>query len=101
MADMTVANTILEQLGGRRFRAMTGAKDFMGGERSLSFKLPARFAKDGINAVQVTLDASDTYSVGFFRVRGTAIKLVAKMDDVYADALAGVFTKVTGLDTRL
>jgi hypothetical protein len=35
MSNLTVANTILEQLGGGRFIAMTGAKSFVGGEDSL------------------------------------------------------------------
>ena len=30
MSNMTVAKTILEQLGGNKFRMMTGAKNFMG-----------------------------------------------------------------------
>jgi hypothetical protein len=30
MTDMTVARTILDQLGGARFVAMTGAREFVG-----------------------------------------------------------------------
>jgi len=39
MADLTVAKTIFEQLGGEHFVAMTGAKDFVGTEDSLTFKV--------------------------------------------------------------
>jgi hypothetical protein len=30
MTDMTVSQTILSQLGGKRFIAMTGSKNFVG-----------------------------------------------------------------------
>jgi hypothetical protein len=41
---------------------MTGAKNFAGSENSLSFRIPGSgFAGDGINAVHITLDPSDTY----------------------------------------
>ncbi len=39
MADLTVAKTILEQLGGELFVAMTGAKNFVGTEDSLTFEV--------------------------------------------------------------
>lgn len=38
---LQVANTILMQLGGRRFSMMTGAKQFVAIERRLLFALPA------------------------------------------------------------
>ena len=66
--NMVVANTILEQLGGRRFVAMTGARNFtaIDDQRgALSFKVPR--AKDGINAIKVTLTAMDDYTVEAFR----------------------------------
>jgi hypothetical protein len=39
MADLTVAKTILEQLGGEHFVALTGAKNFVGTEDSLTFEV--------------------------------------------------------------
>ena len=102
--DMTAANAILEQLGGRRFLVMTGAKDLMGGADSLQFKLPARFAKDGINAVRVVLAADDTYSVSLFRVGRAptfAVTTVKQLDLVYGEDLRRIFTEATGLDTSL
>lgn len=39
MTDMTVSQTILSQLGGNRFIAMTGSKNFVGSDDALSFKL--------------------------------------------------------------
>lgn len=39
MTDMFIAKTILEQLGGARFRMFTGAKRFVAGENFLQFKI--------------------------------------------------------------
>lgn len=101
--DMTIANTILEQLGGNKFRAMTGAKDFIGTEDALRFRLP-RGAKGGINKVEVKLDPSDTYTVTFYKAgRAPAFRLdvVKALEGVYCDQLQAVFTEATGLFTRL
>ena len=104
MADLQVANTILAQLGGRRFIAMTGAKDFIGGDNFITFSLPAGFAKDGINKIRITLDWTDTYIFEALKVfPGPELKFdtIKKMDYVYADDLEDIFTSVTGLDTHL
>lgn len=103
---MQVAKIILDQLGGARFVAMTGAKNLAASADTLSFRLPANFARDRINAVRVKLEASDTYTVTFLRVgrragRGiVAVELVVE-ELVYADALRATFTRVTGLDCTL
>lgn len=99
-----VAKIILEQLGGSKFVAMTGAKSLMssGDERgALSFKLPARFAKDGINYVKVTLTNSDDYTMTFGKVHGLNYKVLRTHCGVYADNLREVFSEFTGLDTRI
>lgn len=44
-ARKAIAETILSQLGGRRFIAFTGAKEFVAIESGLMFRLPARLAK--------------------------------------------------------
>lgn len=103
MADLTVANTILEQLGGGKFRAMTGAHTFTGYDKALSFRLPGGggFCKAGINFVKVQLNAEDTYDVTFVRLRGVKYTIVAERKSIYADQLREVFTRETGLDTSL
>ena len=97
----TVADTILEQLGGNRFIAMTGAKHFMGGERSLQFNLPGNLTKDKSNKVRITLNELDLYLVETFRLRGADCRVCSKIEDVYFDTLPAVFTSITGLDTHL
>lgn len=101
MADQQVAQTILRQLGGSRFRAMTGATSFTSGPASLSFRL-GRNPK-GIAAVVVELDASDTYTVTFFKRKPfpVCVAVEAEVRGVYCDSLARVFTAQTGLLTSL
>jgi hypothetical protein len=100
MSKMRVANTILEQLGGRRFLAMTGAKNLIGTDDSLIFMLPYRNGKTP-NKVVITLMPSDTYRVEFAIVRGGQALLLSMHDDIYCDALAELFERQTGLRTSL
>lgn len=99
----TVAETILEQLGGRRFIVMTGCRDFVGSENALKFRIPR--AKDGINGCEIKLEPSDTYTVRFYRVgdRRTGFRVTEKSvhHDVYCDSLVELFERKTGLYTHL
>jgi len=101
--DLSVAKTILEQLGGNRFIVMTGCKNFVGSETALTFRIPR--AKDGINACEIKLEPSDTYTVRFYRVgdRRTGYKHTDKSvhEDIYNDSLVELFERVTGLFTHL
>ena len=104
MADLIIAQTILAQLGGRRFIAMTGAGNFIGGDNYLTFSLPTGIAREGINKIRITLDWTDTYIVEALKVYpGPELKFdtIKKLDFVYADDLEDIFTSITGLDTHL
>ena len=100
--NAAVADTILQQLGGHRFRCMTGAKNFMFGDAALIFTLP-RFAGVKVNKIGITLDADDTYTVNFYRLtkRGINCETLATVAGVYGDNLREVFTAKTGLLTTL
>lgn len=98
---MNISNTILEQLGGGRFVLMTGAKHLVSHSDALSFRLPSRFAKDGINYIKITLTAADDYTVECFKLRGIKFSAVSKCEGVYADMLRSVFEQTTGLYTSL
>lgn len=98
MSNLVVANTILEQLGGRRFMAMTGANSFTGSKDSLSFRIPQR---NGIRAVVVKLEPNDTYTVKFYGIVKFDCRLKAEQSNVYCDELQDVFVKQTGLAVRL
>jgi hypothetical protein len=94
-----VAQTILSQLGGNRFCAMTGAKGFVYSANSLSFKVGRNAGK--VTHVRVVLDASDTYSVTFFAISARCNRTVREASGIYADNLQSLFTHVTGLAVRL
>lgn len=97
---MTVHATILEQLGGNRFRVMTGAKDFVSAGNGLSFRI-GRNAKR-VSHARITLRADDTYKVEFLRYSARhGLQTLAVCEQVYADRLQATFTAETGLDTHL
>jgi len=97
--DLDVANTILQQLGGRKFIAMTGAKDLMGGPDFLAFRVGANPKR--VNKVRITLNAHDYYDVEFFHLRNMKATLLSRVEDVSVDMLRDVFTQNTGLYTSL
>jgi hypothetical protein len=100
----SIANTILEQLGGNKFAVMTGAKNFIGSADSLSFRLPGGggFCKAGINGVRITLAADDTYTVIFMKTRGSVVpKLISEHTGIYFDGLRELFERETGLRTAM
>lgn len=100
MSDMTVPNTIFQQLGGRRFSTMTGAKNFVGSDNSLTFKLPASLT-GGITHARITLNDRDLYDMEFIRATVRGIKTISQSEDVYFDSLQDVFTRHTGMRTSL
>jgi hypothetical protein len=103
-----IPNTILAQLGGNKFVAMTGARVLIGHNAEpaaqrlggLSFKIGSG-AKDGITHVRVFLMSSDTYTVEFLKIRGVSCKTVSEHSMVYADQLRKLFTEATGFETSL
>jgi hypothetical protein len=92
---MMNAQTVLQQLGGRMFLMMTGAKQFVAGADTLAFRIGSNAKR--ISKVAVTLGADDLYTVTFYR----AAKAVAVREGIYCDQLQAVFTTETGLYTRL
>lgn len=100
---MTVADTILQQLGGRRFILMTGAKNLLNHskENALSFRIPGTMTHHKINYVKITLTPSDTYTMEFGRIYGTRYTVIEIVEGVYCDMLTDIFTSKTGLETSL
>lgn len=96
---MIDAQETLRQLGGQRFIRMTGAHSFAKGNDSISFRIPR--AKDGINAVKITLNSKDLYDMEFFMIRTPKIFPKGRITDIYNDQLQMVFTEKTGLYTTL
>jgi hypothetical protein len=97
------ANTILEQLGGNRFIAMTGAREFLELGNGLSFQLPGGGGriKQGINNVQIIVAENDTYKMYFSRRRGLTFKNIHTFENIYWDQLQEIFTQATGVATSM
>lgn len=109
MDTKLVAETIYQQLGGGRFKFMTGASKLSFGDDSagnpyLQFNLPSSsFNVDKISMVQIILDPSDTYTIKFFKKKKDPTSGVMILDcfksvnDVYCDNLQDVFEIETNL----
>lgn len=97
---MEIANEILRQLGGAgRLGAMINAKNFVGGEDYLQFRMMK--GKNGINMARIRLNGADLYDVDFFKVRGINCEQVAGCRGYYVDMLADAFRDEAGLAIRL
>lgn len=101
MTDMTIARTIIAQLGGNRFVAMTGAKGFLAGDDHLFMTLPASMTKGRAGRMRITLAGDDTYTMELLRMRNLELVPVDRREGVMVDALRATFTDMTGLDTSL
>ncbi len=99
----TIPDTILDQLGGNRFVAMTGAWNFVRGRDYLAFRIPAGMAKRRATGVRIALSPSDTYVVELHKldVKRLEHRVLETRSDVLAANLRSVFTDLTGLDTHL
>ncbi len=102
--EVTVATEILNQLGGRRFIMMTGAKNILGDKDSLIFTLPRGTTRNKANTVVIKLDAMDTYTVTFYKASANAAvqcKVMGQFEGIYNDMLVKLFETETGLYTSL
>lgn len=95
------AMEIINQLGGGRFIAMTGAKMFVYDHEkpaNVSFKF---MGSRKATHVMIELNAMDTYTVTFYRIRADKITTVKEWTGIYNDMLQSIFTETTGLNTSL
>lgn len=102
--DLRITETIIQQLGARRFVAMTGARDFMAVDsHTLQFDLPYCCVRNAGNRMRIKLQPDDTYSLVLYRIRkrGFQVDVLEECDGIYADQLQDVFTSMTGLFTSL
>lgn len=100
---MQVAQTILAQLGGNKFLAMTGARNLVSDAQRERGALTMKVGRNahGVTHVRVTLTNADTYRLETLKVRGLDCRPVAQYDHVYADNLRATFEAATGLATSL
>lgn len=108
---MKVADIILEQLGGNKFLAMTGANHLLSDGNTLKINLPKNASK--ANRLWITLNADDTYTMNFFKFTAGRLNKktfawtedkkvdVREIKGVYCDMLQDIFTSITGMYTHL
>jgi len=100
--DTQIARTILQQLGGNKFTAMTGSHSFVNRGDGLSFQVRRNKAK--ATHCVIALRGDDTYTVEFWKLGRGANFGMHKLNETagaYAEDLQRIFTEVTGLDTHL
>lgn len=109
-----IAKTILQQIGGRRFVAMTGSHDFINLGNGLRMSLSRN--KTSANRLVIDLwslckeiindEGADLYNVRFYRQSmnhktfEVTTNDIEKIEGVYCDMLEEIFTDVTGLYTH-
>jgi len=97
---MTVGRTIYNQLGGHKFRVMTGAKGFVDHGNALSMKLGRNSSNS--NYLKISLNSMDLYDVHFSKLtRKFEEKSVKEYNNVYNDSLVEIFESHTGMYTKL
>ena len=95
-----VANTIYRQLGGNRFRVMTGAKNMVSLENGIGMRIGRN--KTNANYMEVVLNSMDLYDITFAKVtKYGEMKSVKTYDNVYNDMLVEIFESHTGMYTSL
>ena len=99
--DKNIAIEILKQLGGNKFIAMTGAKNFTCDNNSMGFRLPGTMTRNRINFIKITLNCMDTYDIVYKSIWGSKIKEIDSFDGVYNDMLQDVISSRTGLSLSL
>lgn len=95
--DLTIAQTISDQIGRRAF-LMMGTKHKLGGENFLSFDI---HGCPQFNKIQVTLEPDDTYKVEFFKFRKFECVNYLERDMIYAENLNQCIETNTGLALSL
>ena len=97
---MSVARTILSQLGGNKFAVMTGAKNFIDLKNGIRMKIGRN--KTNANWMEITLNSLDLYDVAFAKLtRLGERKSLKEYKNVYNDSLVSLFESHTGMYTSL
>ena len=103
-----IAETILEQLGGKEFILMTGSKNFVKHEvpdEAPWLRMDLIPNDADVNRLKITYNiGSDLNSMHFYKFTfkdDCTISNEKKFENVYFDQLEEIFTSTTGLDTRI
>lgn len=64
--NQEIANTILQQLGGRQFLMMTGAKQLVAIDNGIRFRIGRNGSK--ANMIKIILNGNDLYDMQFIKI---------------------------------
>jgi len=92
---------LLQQLGGNKFIAMTGAKNLAVDKSKNELHMKIGRNSKSISHVIIKLTSGDLYDMEFLSIRGSSRKIKSKEKGVYADQLGKMFKKNTGMNVRL
>lgn len=90
---------ILQQLGGNRFIAMTGTKNFVYDLKELSLSMKLSRNKANATHLKIQVNSLDLYDLTFYKCT-EQIEVVKQVNNIYDDMLQPIFTEVTGLYTK-
>jgi len=100
MIMSAIANEIYRQLGGNKFRVMTGAKNMVSLENGIAMRIGRN--KTNANYMEIVLNELDLYDITFAKVtKNFEMKSVKGYDNVYNDMLVRIFESHTGMYTSL
>ena len=103
--NKVTAQTILQQLGGNKFKAMTGAHNMRidACDKGTTTIILNYKGSPKANTLSVMYNpGKDLYTMRFLKITPKAgVKETAKFEDVYCDMLQELFTANTGLYTSL
>ena len=95
--EMT-ASTILKQIGNHCL-VMIGATGLIATRSGVVFRIGRN--KKGINIIEIKLEADDTYTLIFSRLRQFEMTPIKELTGVFYDQLTASIGDVTGLVTAL
>jgi len=96
MTDMTIANTIRDQIKmmDRMAFGAWGVRSFVGGETYLQFKSTGMVKNKGV--VKIELNGMDLYDITFGKIRVGKYTEKARMDNVFAEDMVKVIDGMVG-----
>jgi len=95
MTDLTVANTIVNQMGGmKRLRLMVGADKFVGDANGVQFSFKGNRT---MNRARIDLNGLDLYDIAFWKFGKSSFDKISEHTNVYFDQLIDFFESETGL----
>lgn len=95
-----VAATILDQIGHTALR-MIGARNLVALDELGGVQFNIGRNREGVNKIVIKLTPADVYDVEFWRIRGTACKILHTSEGVYNDGLTQCIEIKTGMFTSL